>query len=233
LPVENATVWIAYTHNNNGTDDWDVYSAHATDTMLSWTGPTVVANTSHAEGYVDLKNYTETGNDYVNLSYADIDLAGHDNAWLGFSNAGEPNVWTPLGNPWVNQSGYISWGLGQFPRIVYSPGGPGSGGGLVFAGMSGNGYFNAPWFTGLAEASPKRPQAAFGVTPSVASGPVRIAWRGSAARLCVTDVTGRVVRSVANPAGESFVWDGKVPAGTYFVRLTAGQGTTTKPVVVQ
>jgi hypothetical protein len=33
-PAENATVWIAYTHNN-GADNWDVLSAYATDTLLS------------------------------------------------------------------------------------------------------------------------------------------------------------------------------------------------------
>ena len=233
-PVESATVWVAYTHYAGG-DDWDVYSSYATDTMLSWVAPTPVANSGHTEGYVDLKSYTSTGNDSISLSYCDIDLAGHDNAWLGYSSSGAPGTWIALSDPWVNKSGYISWSLSQYPRIVYSPGGPGSGGGLVFTGMSGGGYFNAPWFTGVAEdpLQTKRLAAALSVTPSVARGPVRVSWNGSAARLSVTDVAGRIVRSVAAPAGNSFVWDGRVPAGTYLVCLTTRSGTATRPVVIQ
>jgi hypothetical protein len=232
-PAENATVWLAYTHNDSGTADWDVYAAYATDTALNWNGPMAVANTDNAEGYVDLKDYTSSGNDYVNLSYVDVDSAGNGNAWLGYSNAGEPNVWSGLGNPWVNQSGYVGRGTTTFPRIVYTPGVPGSGGGLIYAGQSGNGYFNAPWFTGVAEVKLARPEAAFRVTPSVARGPVRVSWNGSAQRLTVSDATGRIVRSVAAPAGTSFIWDGRAPAGTYFVRLTTSQGAATRAVVIE
>ena len=35
------------------------------------------------EAYVDLKNYTSSGNSYVNVSYVDINMSnGHDNAYL-------------------------------------------------------------------------------------------------------------------------------------------------------
>jgi len=230
-PASNATVWVACACGSG--DNLDVYAAYATDTLMDWNGPTVIANTGDAEAYVDLKNYTATGNDYVNLSYVDADSAGNGNAWLGYSNAGEPNVWSGLGSPWINQSGYVGRGSSTFPRIVYSPGGPGSGGGLIFAGQSGNGYFNGPWLTGVAEVKPARPAPAFSVIPSVARGPVRVSWSGRAQRLLVSDAGGRIVRSIAAPAGNSFVWDGKVPAGTYFVRLTTSRGAATRPVVIQ
>jgi hypothetical protein len=240
-PPESATVWIAYTHNYMGTSDWDIYSAYAIgDTLLSWNGPTVIANTTNPEGYVDLKNYTSTGNDYVNVSFVNIDMTnGYDNAWLGYSSAGAPGTWTALSDTWVNKSVYSGWGFTAFPRIVYSPDGGGPGGGLVFPGYvswtNTNGYFNAPWSNGVAESpvQPRRPAAAFSVLPSVARGPVRVSWNGSAIRLTVTDVAGRTVRSIAAPAGNSFVWDGKVPAGTYLVCLTTSSGTATRPVVIQ
>ena len=210
-------------------------SAYATDTLLTWVGPDTVAHTSHTDELVDLKNSTSPGNPYVNLSYCDIDTAGHGNAWLGYSSASAPDTWTAMSNPWVNQSGYIGYGLYTFPRIVYSPGG-GPGGGLVFTGAANNnGYFNAPWFTGVTEsrAQPKRLHATFRVAPSVARGPLRVSWNGSATRLTVTDVTGRIVRSIAVPAGNSYVWDATVPAGTYLVCLTTSEGTTTRAVVIQ
>jgi hypothetical protein len=233
-PAASATVWIAYTHDN-GTGDWDVLSAYATDTLLNWVGPDTVANTSHDERSVDLKNFTDNGNPYVNLSYCDIGPTLLGNAWLGYSSSGAPSTWTPLSDPWVNESVSVGWDYSLFPRIVYSPGGPGSGGGLVFADMGGSGYFNAPWFVAVAEnrAQPRRPAAALRVLPSVANGPVRVSWSGSATRLTVTDVTGRIVRSIASPAGNSFVWDGRVPAGTYLVCLTTSSGLATRPVVIQ
>jgi hypothetical protein len=142
----NATAWIGYTHNNNGTSDWDVFSAYATDTLLNWVGPAVVANSADVEAYLDLKNYTSAGNSYVNISYVDIDLDGPDNVWQGYSSSGAPATWTAMGNPWINQSDYVDWGFTVFPRLVYSPGG-GSGGGLVFVGAGrSNGYFNAHWY---------------------------------------------------------------------------------------
>lgn len=234
-PVESAVVWIAYTQDNNRAEDRDVYSAYATDTLLGWVGPAAVANTVHTEGYVDLKNYTSAGNDYVNLSYVDIGPASHDNAWLGYSSSGAPSTWNALSDPWVNKSGYVGWGMTTFPRIVYSPGAPGPGGGLVFVGQDGNGYFNAPWSTGVAEdrAKPEQPGTGFSVLPSVSRGPVRVSWNGKATRLTVTDVTGSIVRSVAAPAGNSFVWDGRAPAGTYIMYLTTTSGTATRPVVIQ
>jgi hypothetical protein len=142
----NATSWLGYAHNNNGSSDWDIFSAYATDTLLNWVGPDTVANTSHPEGYVDLKNYTALGNSYVNLSFVDIDLSGPDNAWQGYSSSGDPSTWHAMGDPWINQSTHPGWGFTTFPRLVYSPGG-GSGGGLVFVGEGGtNAYFNAGWY---------------------------------------------------------------------------------------
>ncbi|HTW92402.1 MAG TPA: hypothetical protein VMH22_11935 [bacterium] len=244
-PPESANVWLAYTHNYNGTNDWDVYSAYMKDPGVSasdsWVGPTHVANTTTPEAYVDLKNYASSGNAYVNLSYVKIDTVNHhNNVWLGYSVNTAPTTWTALSDTWVNKSGYPGYGLTAFPRIVYSPGGPGSGGGLIFPGYTYpndvNGYFNAPWFNGAIEspAQPERPAAAFRVAPSVARGPVRVSWSGSATRLAITDVAGRIVRSIAAPAGGSFVWDGKVAAGTYLVCLTTtGTRTTTRPVVIQ
>ena len=233
-PPESAITWIAYSHYNSS-GNWDVLSGYALgDTQLLWNGPYAVANTGHDERAVDLKNFTVEGNPYVNVSFCDIGPTLLGNAWLGYSSAGSPTVWTALSDTWVNKTASVGWDYGLFPRIVYSPGGPGSGGGLVFVDMGGVGYFNAPWFTGVAEnpAQPERP-GEFSVLPSVARGPVRVTWSGRATRLVVTDVAGRVVRSVSAPAGNSFVWNPGVPAGTYLVCLATSSGTTTRLVVIQ
>ena len=241
LPPESATVWIAYSHNVLATYDYDVLSSYARgDTFLAWQGTNTIANSKDPEGYVDLRNYPSAGNGNVDVSYIDDDPTNHyNNAWLGYSSSSAPGTWTPLSSPWVNQSGYVGFSLDAFPRIIYSPPG-GSSGGLVFAGYNPstgntNGYFNAPWFGAIAEspAPAGRPVATFSAVPSISRGPVRISWDGSAARLTVADVTGRVVRSVAAPAGNLFVWDDRVPAGTYLISLTTNRGRTTRPVVIR
>ena len=234
-PESTATVWIAYSHFYAG-NDWDAFSAYTNDAVNgTWTGPDVIANTTDPEAYVDLKNYTHAGNTYVNVSYVDIDITNqHDNAYLGYSEASTPMGWT-MGGP-INQTVYAGWDFVAYPRIVYSPGGPGSGGGLVFADdPHQNTYFNAPWFTGVAEQPgvPGRSASVLGVTPSIARGAVRVHWNGSATRLTVTDALGRIVRDYAHPAGQYLVWDGKVAAGTYFVHLVTNQGSATRPIIIQ
>ena len=234
-PESTATVWLAYAHYVAGAD-WDVLSAYTNDARNGgWTGPDTVAHTSDPEGYVDLKNYTSSGNSYVNVSYVDINMSNaHDNAYLGWSEASTPRVWHMSGP--INQSVCSGWGFTTYPNIVYSPNGPGSGGGLVFTGLDSSGtYFNASWFTGVAEPHgvTARSVNLLGVTPTIARGAVRIHWEGTATRLTVTDALGRIVRDYGHPAGQYLLWDGRVAAGTYFVHLVTNRGSATRPIVIQ
>ena len=230
-----ATVWLAYSHFVSGTN-YDVLSAHTNDAVNGgWTGLDTIAHTSDPEGYVDLKNYTVSGNSYVNVSYVDINMSnGHDNAYLGWSEASTPKVWH-IGGP-INQTVYSGWGFTTYPNIVYSPNGPGSGGGLVFTANDGSGtYFNASWLTGVAEQPGATARSAnlLRITPTIARGAVRIHWDGTATRLTVTDALGRIVRDYAHPVGQYLLWDGKVAAGTYFVRLVTNRCSATRPIVIQ
>jgi hypothetical protein len=234
-PESTATVWIAYGHYVSGVD-WDVLSAHTNDAIGgAWIGPDTIAHSSNPEGYVDLKNYTSAGNSYINVSYVDIDMTTfHDNAYLGWSEASTPSVWH-MGGP-VNQTVYSGWGFTNYPNIVYSPGGPGSGGGLVFPDLNESGtYFNAIWLTGVAEQrkTPARNADMLVVSPSIANGAVLIRWKGGANSVTVTDALGRIVRDYDHPTGENLVWNGRVAAGTYFVHLVTNRGSATKHLIIQ
>ena len=227
-----AVVWLVYSHSWNGTSDYDVLYTYSTDAGVTWATWGYLAGSSSAiEAYVDLKNFTSDGNTYINASYV---ITGTSSAYLTSAEASAPATWAS--SALVNQSVPVIWGYAYpWPHIIYSPNGPGNGGGLIFLNSTADGvYFNAPWFTGVAE-TPAQPKPATGmtVTPSIARGAVSVKWTGNARSLTVTDALGRVVRNYANPAGQSFVWDGKVAAGTYFVRVVTGSGTSTSPVVIQ
>lgn len=229
-PESTATAWIVYSHNYNGGADWDVLYAWTADAMTTWSPISDIAYTSAVEAYVDLKNYTSVGNTYMNASYV---VTGTSAAYRTFSEASTPDDWATAEQ--MNQGTPVAWDYENTPQLVYSPFGPGTGAGLVFSAYDGSGvYFNAPWFTGGVTDRPvPRPGTALDVSPSVARGPVRVSWQGVAERLTVTDVTGRKVADFAAPVGSSLVWDGKVAAGTYFVRLVTKSGTATRPVVIQ
>jgi hypothetical protein len=228
-PGREATAWIVYSHNYNGTTDWDVLYAWTRDSALeTWSAISDIAYSSAIEAYVDLKNYTSDGNTYVNASYV---VTGPSEAYRTFADASTPDDWATAEQ--INQGTPVAWNYENIPQLVYSPYGPGSGAGLVFAAATGGSiYFNAPWLAGVADRPAPRPGMAFSVSPSVARGPVRFGWSGRAERLTVTDVCGRIVGDYA-PTGSALVWDGQVAAGTYFVRLVTKSGTATRTVVIQ
>ena len=236
MPETAAITYAAYSHNFNGGDDWDVLYSWA-DSLGAWHGPNYASGSGTlGEAYVDLKNYPEVGNTSLNLSYATW-LLGVSNAgpvYLRSVDATSPDVWSDSIRISQSVSSYVVWRT--TPKIVYSPNGPGTLGGVVFVDdvNPSSLYFNAPWFTGVAESGSQPAQSvALGATPTVTRGPVRLTWAGAAQQVTVTDVLGRVLRTYTRPAGNSLVWDGKVPAGTYFCRLVTATGAATRPVIIQ
>jgi hypothetical protein len=228
-----AVAWMVYSHNYQGDpNDWDVLYTYSTDVGNSWATWEYLAGAgSTIEAYVDLKNFTSDGNPYVNASYV---ITGESNAYLTYAEAGAPSTWAPAVR--INQDIPVGWGPSvTTPRIIYSPYGPGPGGGLVFSNPTADGvYFNAPWFTGaVAEQPGQKRMSGPLVVPSVGRGPVRINWQGKAERVTITDVLGRVVDDIRQPAGQVLVWNGEVPAGTYLVRVVTSEGRHTRPVVVE
>jgi hypothetical protein len=233
-PETSAVAWLAYHHTNPSGNPFSIMTAYTLDGGVTFSTPAALASeTGAGDVWPDLKPYRSTGNDYMNISYISL-YNDFRRVFRRYAQAPEPGVWSDTSRV-NNREAYRDHNLK--PLLLYSTGSPGTGGGCVFVSYASpdSMFWNAPWMTAVAEnpAQPGRPAAAFSVLPSVARGPVRVSWNGSAMRLTVTDVAGRTVRSIAAPAGNSFVWDGKVPAGTYLVCLTTSLGTATRPVVIQ
>jgi hypothetical protein len=72
-------------------------------------------------------------------------LFSYDN-YFRWSSEGDPINW--------HDTTEVSGGVfSSVPEIVYSPGAPASGAGVVYNDLMGNLYFDAPWYSGIADNS--------------------------------------------------------------------------------
>ena len=154
LPESTASVWSVFSHNFNGTGDWDMLYASSTDGGRSWPEWGVLSGDSDTlERFADLRNYTSLGNTYINASYI-WEGVGERKVYRRYAESSDPGNWSDTLR--INQH---SAGTGRElrPLLIYSPEGPGPGSGCVFVGAGlQNLYFNSPWLVGLADAGSTR-----------------------------------------------------------------------------
>jgi hypothetical protein len=245
LPDSIATRWVMYTKSYQNSGDYDAMYAASSDAWGdTWQRENVFSwSSAYNEGIGDLQHYKAIGNTYVNLSFNELVRSGGDtsNAYWTYANAPSPYGWASL-TP-VNDSGtMVAWPT-LASRLVYSPGAPGSGSGVVYARAGAfyipHGlYFDAPWLAlGVADRSGKT-ASRLAIAPSVARGPVELRLPAGTLRVLVFDATGRSVQTFAAPSG-TLRWDlrntagARVAPGVYFVRAETGQGAASGKVIVQ
>ncbi len=244
LPDSVATRWVMYTKDYYNTGDYDAMFAASSDAWGdTWQKEIVFRNSSaYDEGIGDVQHYKSIGNPYVNLSYNEKIATGDtSNSYWTFTDAGNPFGWASLAP--VNDSGTLAAWITLASRLVYSPGAPGSGAGVVYAraglfyiphGL----YFDAPWLTlGVADQHGLT-TSRLGIAPSVTRGPVELRLPVGTTRVTVFDASGRSVQSFAAPGG-GLRWDlrnsagARVAPGVYVLRAETGHGTASGKVIVQ
>jgi hypothetical protein len=245
LPDSIATRWVMYTKNYQNSGDYDAMYAASSDAWGdTWQRENVFRNSgTYNEGFGDLQNYKAIGNTYVDLSYNEEIHSGGDtcNSYWTWTDASNPYGWASLTQ--VNDSGTVAAWITYASRLVYSPGAPGSGSGVVYAqagvffiphGL----YFDAPWFPlGVAD---RQGQAALrlAIAPSVTRGPVELNLPGGTRRVTIFDAAGRAVRTLVAP-GATVRWDlrgdagRRLAAGVYLVRAETAQGSATGKVIIR
>jgi hypothetical protein len=223
LPESTAAVWTLFSHDYEGTGDWDIICAWSTSGGRSWVDWDYLAGDFDSlERFADLRNYASPGNGYVNGSY--VWESDRRNVFRHFSNSGDPGNWSDTVRINTTSAGT---GSRVRPLLVYSPGGPGSGAGCVFVGAGLRDlYFNSPWLTALHEAGRgpfERTRAAtfcagvLDLAPAISS---------PASGHALYDAAGR--RVVALRPGPTDL--GRLPAGVY--HLVAGDGAALRRVVL-
>lgn len=207
LPESTAAVWTLFSHDYQGTGDWDMLHAWSTDGGRNWVDFSFLSSDFNAlEQYADLRNYTSLGNTYINGSYI-WEQDTERFVFRHYSNSPDPSNWSDTMRINAKSAGT---GRAVRPLLVYSPGAPGTGAGCVFVGAGLDGlYFNSPWLAGLAEAG--RPRLEPGPRVLVCRG--LFAWPGSSPAL-LFDAFGRQVAKVLPGPNDLR----SLPAGVYHVR---------------
>lgn len=236
-PDSLATTWVLYEHDWRNTGDMDIWYAvrsHAWgDTWQRTYGFSV--SSWFDEWAPDIKHYKSLGNIWVNATHLAVD-SGYDdssNVYRQWSDANNPTTWQ--GRIRVNDSatwaGYWFVGTGG-PKIIYSPGAPTSGGGVLYcrAGLffiPYGLYFDAPWLTGLAER--KEGKLPMRIAANPAKGKLRLYPSPETKDIRIYDATGKLIKSFPNPKG-SILWNGRdekgkmVSSGIYIIKVNTQEG---------
>jgi hypothetical protein len=241
VPDSEATRWVFYTQDYDNSGDLDaMYSVRSHAWADTWQRGRVFSNSAeYNEGIGDIQHYKALGNPYVDLSTSHIRSATLDSSSIDWT-------WAHADNPYdwavpvrVNDPAHMAAGPLARTSVVYSPGAPATGGGVLFtsADMSflpKGLYFDAPWITtSIAE---QRGQGRRG-TPSattIVRGVLFIETRGEKreARSELLDVSGRKVLDLQPGANDV----SRLSTGAYFVRsepsaVIGGPSAVTKVVI--
>ncbi|HDL20257.1 MAG TPA: hypothetical protein ENH30_03155 [Nitrospirae bacterium] len=144
-------VWVMYNRDRGG-HEIDLHFRYSPDGGITWNASeyTVSADNGVDEYISDIKFYKGFPNAYVDMVYIYDDPSGtpvRKAVWV-WTSTGDPTNWK--GETVVNDEDVTPWPEDVAPRIVYSPGAPASGGGVVFSYYGRNGlYFDAPWIKTL------------------------------------------------------------------------------------
>jgi hypothetical protein len=220
-PETSATAWLAYHHADSGTGEYSVRTAYTQDGGVTFSTPAALARDSGAgDVWPDLKPYRSPGNDYMNISYISM-RNGVRRLYRRYCQAIDPGNWSDTTR--VTSKEALRSHL-QKPLLLYSPDGPGSGGGCVFVSYASSDsmFWNAPWQTGVAE--PVAPKAAWrDLTPSLVRGVLMTEDRGRKTedRAELLDASGR--RAMGLKPGANDVRT--LAPGIYFVE----RGTALAP----
>jgi len=115
----------------------------------SWPS-TSIATTSDPEYWGNIEFFKVAPNQYVNMAWIHDNGSTTRNIHWTWSAGSNPGTWNE--DQVINDHMAQPWPRGAAPRVVYSPGAPASGGGVVYAGYGRiNLYFDAPWVSGIEE----------------------------------------------------------------------------------
>jgi hypothetical protein len=243
LPDTEATMWVGYSYNWQNSGDWDVWSAirsHAWGDTWQKRWPVSIRSDSSEWG-ADIESYKEPGNPHVDVTYEVADqVFSHINNYWAWSVANDPTTWS--GQTPTNDPGTKAGEWWQEQKVIYSPGAPGSGGGVLFTHYDSSWpkglYFNAPWVTGVAgDNSREVLDASLRVAPTMTSGVTYVTVPPGTKTVTISDATGRLVGRFERPSG-FLAWNGldlngkQVGAGVYIIRAETDNGSSSAKVVI-
>ncbi|MEJ2481003.1 MAG: C25 family cysteine peptidase [Acidihalobacter sp.] len=144
------SVWVVYERGYDGSygpRKCELGFACSSDSGTRWTRNLTLAAGPGNVQWPQLLSYKADPNPWLNVIY----LSMQQNA-VGMSAGTARVMWRAVSGEWPSRwrpaeiGNHVDTGNAR-PRLVYSPGAPGTGGGMVFAGPDGL-YFSARWLHG-------------------------------------------------------------------------------------
>jgi hypothetical protein len=207
LPDSEQLVYAFYSQENSVSGDHDLLYLYSQDGATNWTSdPDTLAQGSSSPVLCDIRGYQAAPNQWMNITYCFTSSGpSFENFWC----------WSEEASP-TNWQGLTSVGTGpnrSVPKLIYSPGAPGSGSGVFYNDSLGNLWLDTPWFSGITEKDGKKKD-------KIRS---QIVLAGSSVQIgsteaIVYDVTGREIIKLNTSSWDLKDGEGKeVKSGIYFV----------------
>jgi hypothetical protein len=207
LPDTTQLVYAFYSQEDSITGNHDLLYLYSENGGNSWDSiPDTLADESHSPVLCDLRGYQAAPNQWMDITYCfTSSTPSFENFWCWASEE-EPANW----------QGTASVGTGEnrsIPELIYSPGAPGGGGAVVYNDTLGNLWFDAPWYSGVAEDTDKDKKNIRSLIVLPGST-VEIGLAGAT----VYDVTGREIIKLNTNSWDLKDKEGKeVRGGIYFI----------------
>jgi hypothetical protein len=208
VPDVGQVVYAFYSQENSISGGYDLlYLYHMQH--AGWTSdPDTLAKGSSSPILCDLRGYQVAPNKWMDITYCfrtSVPVPSFENFWC-WSSESDPTSWQGITS--------VSTGIiNSIPELIYSPGAAGGGGAVVFNDFYGNLWFDAPWYSGIAE-NPKENEDKTRSEVVLPGSVVKLSSRGAA----VYDVMGREVTKLNGDSWDLKDAQGeKVKCGIYFI----------------
>lgn len=245
-PDSWATTWVLYEMDWQNTGDMDIwYAVRSHAWGDTWQKRIILAGlTTLDERVPDVKYYKSIGNIYINAAYIIYDSTYTETSYVysRWSDANNPFDWHEINK--VNDSGtQVGTWFGQKtcgPKIIYSPGAPAPGGGVLYARMYGfylpkGLYFDAPWFPSVFERE-KEYKAKILKIKTISKKGIILQFTKEVNDIVIYNLEGRLVKSFVNK-DKQIIWNGKdnygrdVATGVYLIKFKENKKEFTQKFV--
>jgi hypothetical protein len=244
-PESEAGVWVFYTAGRRDTEVLDLEYSTSADGGSNWSPGLPFGNSFRDEQQPCLAADLSGPNDYVSLCFSSGNRHPGDTvaAWWTCANSFNLDGWQ---DP-VKVSRFPLADLS--PRLVYIPHAPLRLPGVFYSQQSENGpwgvRFAAPWLSSSQAADPDPRSPTPRLWPNPSTGKVLVSatvTQPGSYSLTVYDAAGRLVSSMfrgwLKPGPQFWTWDrtslsgGRIPAGTFFIRIDGPAISFTRRLVL-
>ncbi len=146
LPDTTQLVYAFYSQEDSITGNYDLLYLYSENGGKVWDSiPDTLADESYSPVLCDLRGYQVAPNQWMDITYCFTSSGPNfENFWC-WSSEGDPTNWQ-------GDTSVATGANRSMPELIYSPGAPGGGAGVVYNDSLGNLWFDAPWLlSGIAE----------------------------------------------------------------------------------